>query len=134
MSNVLLPRRRLLGGAAALAAAQLPSKTCAQAADGWIPDRSGLSWASGVRDTAPDSFMEYQDRPIDVLVTYSKKATWAEIRASGGYNYTRLLGPPGNRPEVVVVSYPMFPLEQNPRDHGMGLWQRAASGEFDWAP
>jgi beta-mannanase len=26
----------------------------------------------------------------------------------------------------------MFPLEQNPRDHEMSLWRRAANGEFDY--
>jgi hypothetical protein len=133
MSDPSLPRRRFLGGGgAALAISQLAPGASAQDSGGAIPSLSGLPWASGVRDADPDSFIGYRDRPIDVLVTYSKKATWAEIRASGGYNYTRLLGPPGNRREVIVVSYPLFPLEQNPRDHGMDLWRRGASGEFDW--
>lgn len=128
-----LPRRRFLGGVAtALALPQLPTGAAAQASDGWIPSRAGLPWASGVRDKDPNSFVAYRERPIDVLVTYSEKRTWSGIRASGDYNYRSLLGPSQNRQEVIVVSYPLFPKEQNPRDHGTDLWRRAANGEFDW--
>lgn len=130
MKDVELSRRSLLATAAGLSV-PWPSTEARAQASGLIPSLSGLPWASGGRDNDPDGFIAHRGRPIDVLVTYSKKATWAEIRASGTSNYKRLLGPPGNRREVIVVSYPLFPLEQNPRDHGADLWQRAANGEFD---
>jgi hypothetical protein len=110
-----------------------PDGAAARAWDDVLPNRSGLPWASGVRDTNPNSFVAYRERPIDVLLTFARKRTWAEIRAAGSYNYPSLLGSTAhNRQEAIVVSYPMFPLEQNPRDHGVGLWRRAANGEFDW--
>lgn len=124
-------RRALLGGgAAALALTQLPLAASAAA----LPSRSGLPWSSGARDANPDAFVAAfrGGRQLDVLMTFSKKATWAEIRNSGRYNYVNMLSPTkGNRREAIVVSYPMFPLEQNPRDHGTTLWRRAANGEFD---
>jgi hypothetical protein len=118
--------------AAALALSQLPPGAAARSSVGWIPSHAGLPWASGARDADPNSFVAYRERPIDVLVTFSEKQAWAGIRASGDYNYRSLLGPAQNRQEVIVVSYPLFPIEQNPRDHGMDLWRRAANGEFDW--
>ena len=132
MSDLMLSRRHLLGvGASAAMMASQGSGPVLAETTGSIPSRSGLAWASGVRAVDPDAFVALRQRPIDVLVTYSKKETWAEIRGSGNYNYKSLLGPRQNRQEVIVVSYPLFPVEQNPRDHGADLWRRAANGEFD---
>lgn len=130
MKEVDLSRRSLLAAAAGLSLPWTSTDARAQAS-GLIPSLSGLPWASGGRDLDPQSFIAFRSRAMDVLMTYSKKETWAEIRTSGTANYKRLLGPPGNRPEVIVVSYPLFPVEQNPRDHGSDLWQRGANGEFD---
>ena len=132
MSDLKPSRRHLLGvGASAAMMASQGSGPVLAETTGSIPSRSGLAWASGVRAVDPDAFVALRQRPIDVLVTYSKKETWAEIRGSGNYNYKSLLGPRQNRQEVIVVSYPLFPVEQNPRDHGADLWRRAANGEFD---
>jgi hypothetical protein len=129
-------RRRLIGEALGGAAAACTLGGASAAAEAAVlPSRSGLPWASGARDSYPDAFVaDYRGgRKLDTLMTFAKKRTWAEIRNSGNGNYVNLLGPTRqNRQEAIVVSYPLFPIEQNPRDHGAGLWRRAANGEFDW--
>jgi hypothetical protein len=123
-----LCRRRFMGAtAAALTFVELPRR--GEAAT--LPSRSGLPWASGVRDTSPDTFAALRGRQLDVLNTFGPKGTWAAIRNTAG-SYVSLLDPArGNRPEAIVVSYPMFPDEESPKTGGAQVWQRAAGGAFD---
>lgn len=116
-------RRSFLGGACtALALGHVP--TAADA--GPIQLRSGLAWASGCF-SEPDKFVaSYRGRPLDMLNVYMAKQDWGNIASAGGIgNYL------AGRSETIMISYPLFPENYNPKKQGVGLWQRAAAGEFD---
>jgi Glycosyl hydrolase family 26 len=114
---------------AALGATVLPDV----ANSGPLPSRSGLSWASGATTSDPDAFVAAvrRGRKLDVFTTFGGHSTWAGMRR----RYTALVSlldpAQGNRQEVIVVTYPIFPDEQSPRSGGPAVWQAAARGDFD---
>ncbi|MDQ5854133.1 MAG: hypothetical protein M3380_19100 [Chloroflexota bacterium] len=118
-----LSRRGFLGSVAAAAAVT------------YLPTRAeaALPWCSGAFEDAPDTFAAWCGRNLGMLLWYTPKGTWSDIANNTASNldwfiYSRY---GSARSEIIVNSYPLFPNVQNPRQHGMGLWTRAADGEFD---
>ena len=124
----LYGRRKVLS----LATAAIAASAFAGAASGiTLPSRSGLSWASGARAKDPDQFSAMRGRSLDVLTTFGGRGSWADIQRRSS-DLAPLLSPDqGNRQEVIVVTYPIFPDNKSPRVGGSPVWMAAARGNFD---
>ena len=94
-----------------------------------LPIVSGLGWPSGAAGDA-QGLADLRGRPVDVMQTFCARQTWNHLRTLGA-NYKWLNDPTRLVPPTVVVSYPMFPVEQSPQTDGVACWQQAAGGMFD---
>jgi Glycosyl hydrolase family 26 len=97
-----------------------------------IPNRSGLAWRSGCAtdDINPAGFERFRGRPVDLRTAFWRRATWAGMERLDGL--TGKLKPFGSGPrETTLITYYLFPDQENPKRGGRGVWQAAARGEFD---
>ena len=90
---------------------------------------SGLAWPSGAAGDAA-GLAELRGRPVDLVQTFPAKKTWNNIRTLAS-NYNWLTDGTSFVPETVVVSYPLFPIEQSPQTDGVAAWQAGAGGLYD---